>query len=152
MSDYQAVYVSVRRVAEKCSLTPEDKGVSGTYSVQVARGLKPCRMASAALDAFHENVAIDDLDAFEITVVDPVSGIAVEQDGGAEAYSMGRYARDVNYIGKTLRSYVATMSPRHGHAEIAVHAKSRAVALECLESLRGSKLVRAGKIRVKRIR
>jgi len=74
-------------IAEGTAGDREDQGVPGVYGVEVDAGLDAGDRASAALDIFHENVAVGTLDSFTFSVADGDGNRLVE--GDAKGYSLG---------------------------------------------------------------
>ena len=72
--------------------TDDDAEVEGLYEVDLGtagEGLPLPKLASAALDVFHESIAIDCLDDFDIDVVGP-DGSVIEEDPDHSPYSWGK--------------------------------------------------------------
>lgn len=92
MADYIELAIAAVNVIPRKDLGSDDQDVPGTYSVMVQKGLAEPRLASAALDAFHEANAVDSLDDFTFIVFDPASGRVVEEDPEHESYSAGHLA------------------------------------------------------------
>lgn len=62
------VYVSVEPVVDLAELSNEDADVPGIYLVKVGRDVPIDHLANAALDVFHENIAVGALDNFSFKV------------------------------------------------------------------------------------
>lgn len=89
-SSGRKTYLVVALACSAATLQEIDQHVAGVYSVEVSSDCPS--PATAALDAFHESVAIDCLDDFEIHVVDLEAGRLIDEVEGAESYSMGSQA------------------------------------------------------------
>lgn len=82
------LFVSVRQVSLELD-APDDHDAAGAYAVQFnvdVSGLSDAKRASMALDIFHAHQGIDNLDDFDIAVVD-ADGNVIEQDLDHEDYS-----------------------------------------------------------------
>jgi len=65
-----------------------DADVAGGYIVSFdASGVAPNNLANAALDVFHESVAVKELESFDFYVLDPRQEHKVLEEGDAESYS-----------------------------------------------------------------
>jgi hypothetical protein len=96
--DYQEVFVAAIPAVPLQDLDSEDQTVPGTYSVQVQQGLGDSSIASVALDVFHENNPVGNLDDFEFIVFDPQTGKTLTEDGTKESYTMGSYGRCLSRV------------------------------------------------------
>jgi hypothetical protein len=83
------LYVLAKTDAESlCFLDPDDLLVPGVYEVWVRPGLSDAMAVRCAVAGFHRTVPISDLDAFALSVIDPVTGVLsageldnLEEDG-----------------------------------------------------------------------
>lgn len=80
--------VNAANATPKRRMERDDLGVVGIWSVEVDAGIDPAARAEAALDVFHESVAVDVLDDFEFDVVDPESARVLARDFDHESYSL----------------------------------------------------------------
>lgn len=62
------------------NLTEEDESVPGIYEVAVKPHAKPGVMLWAALEAFHQKTGIEELDDFDIDVIDPATGAVFDHE------------------------------------------------------------------------
>lgn len=72
----------------------EDSGVTGVYSVSVPYTLGETIWANVALDIFHTNVAVGNLDNFWFVVYDPETGVVLEEAPGVQPYSHAHECKD----------------------------------------------------------
>jgi len=98
MSDYIEVAIAAINTVAKTKLDEEDRTVPGVYNVLVPKGLSDKTMASIALDAFHEECAVGELDNFEFYVLDPATHRVLEEDEDHESYTKGHLARNLQLI------------------------------------------------------
>lgn len=110
MTDYVKVGIAVIPVLY--DVDPEDQQAIGIHFVDVKKGLRPDTMASAALDVFHENVAIGMLDDFEFAVFNPETGRVIPEDPDHESYSMSHFGE---------YSHQATETPPVFYGSIEIH-------------------------------
>lgn len=102
MSDYiEVTLAAVNRVA-KAKLSKDDQHVPGMYSVWVQKGLSETTMTAAALDAFHQECPVSELDDFDFYVLDPASQRVLEEDAEIESYTNGHLARNPQLISDKL--------------------------------------------------
>ena len=78
--------VKVRAAVPDTQLDPEDALVAGDYPITVKAGLTLAKSASVALDQFHRDIPIANLDSFDIEVADE-HGFPVPEDPDHEGYS-----------------------------------------------------------------
>lgn len=74
----------------------EDEHVPGVYAVEVDTNLVDGQAACAALEAFHRHIGIEEVDAFEIAVLD-ADGRSIPDDEhcpGVDAVFLGRVEND----------------------------------------------------------
>jgi len=110
MADYTALAVAAVNLITKPKLEEEDRHVPGVYSVMVPKGLSDKTMASVALDAFHSECPVSDLDDFAFVVFDPISCKVLDEDENHESYSKDHLARNLQRIGDRLpRFYSVTV-------------------------------------------
>ena len=81
------------------SVDEQDTDVAGRYYCQVPNDIDDKTACSAALDAFHETVAVHVLDDFEFTVFDPTSQEFLEEAEDTEGYTNSGIAKFVEKIG-----------------------------------------------------
>lgn len=74
-----------------------DQDVAGIYSVSVDSGLSQGIQSGVALDVLHDNLPIKVLDDFNITVIDPVTGMELSE---AHDYEHGSQRSAGRYNGK----------------------------------------------------
>lgn len=86
-ADQVEVLIEVALTAATAS-DAEDAHVAGTYLIRLDTRLPRKKWASAALDVFHESVAIGVLDDYEFTVRERETNAALEQDPLHEDYSL----------------------------------------------------------------
>lgn len=101
---WRTLFVYARQIEDETS-SVEDSNVSGIYSVAVPSYFSDGKAVSAALDAFHNTIAIKVLDDFEFTVKGPKHDILVESEDH-EPYSLNNYVGEV-YFEKPLQSQAA---------------------------------------------
>ncbi len=87
--------IAVSNCVSEDELSSDDLGVAGTYRVTVAAGLATTTAVSAALDAFHKEIAIDCIDDFIIWPFDLQNNRILDQDESAEAGSNLHHASSV---------------------------------------------------------
>lgn len=73
----------------------DDRDVPGEYEIDLPDGAT--HVASCALDSFHEDIAIKNLDEFEIWVEDQDGNVIEEEDDGPDSYE-SEYRGDVYKI------------------------------------------------------
>jgi hypothetical protein len=83
-------------------LEPEDRDIAGTYAVQVADDVPLTQVASAALDGFHDHVAVGMLDDFLFTVHDADTGALLGETVDHDDYSLKHKCRNIEKISETL--------------------------------------------------
>lgn len=91
--------VEVQVHAELCGsdeLGDDDRDVPGIYAVRVDAALPAHQMASAALDAFHSTVPVDELERFSLRVT--LDGRDLDEDPAHDSYSLSSRARVVEKI------------------------------------------------------
>lgn len=97
---WRILSVYVEQVMEK--VTALDQDVAGIYSVEVDATLSDAQAASAALDRFHDKIAIKDLEAFCITVKD--WNTILREDPNHQSYSLDHRARNVWFLAPFMES------------------------------------------------
>lgn len=90
MSDTEE-QVKVYVVAEGVPTDDEDDSVPGAYLILVDTSLPAERYANAALDCFHEEVAVGNLDDFTFRVINE-NGEELFAADEVESYELGDYA------------------------------------------------------------
>ena len=109
MPDQIDIGIAVSNCVGESELCSEDQGLAGTYRVEVVGGLTPAAAVSAALDAFHSNVAIGNLDDFIIWPFDPTTSRILDQDETHEPGSKLNCALSVEKVDSMiLRGYRVT--------------------------------------------
>jgi hypothetical protein len=81
----KTVTVIAKQVSKKLD-SNEDRGVAGEYPVRLDDGVSDEELAGVALDVFHDNIAVANLDDFEFSVVD-AKGKEIAEPDGYESYS-----------------------------------------------------------------
>lgn len=76
----------------------EDLEVPGLYEVLVASDLSDAHAASCAFDGFHNTIAINELDGFTYTVLDPMTGKVMESDDEINDYELTHRCRGVRLL------------------------------------------------------
>ncbi len=110
MADYIALAIAAVNLVSKPNVAAEDLHVPGVYSVAVPKGLSEKTMASVALDAFHSECPVSNLEDFAFAVFDPISCKVLDEDENHESYSKGHLARNLQRIGDRLpRFYSVTV-------------------------------------------
>ena len=140
MPDRIGIGIAVSNCVSEGELCPEDQGVAGTYRVDVVAGLPIEIAVSAALDAFHNRVEIDNLDDFIIWPFDPITNRILEQHQSAEAGSNLQHALSVEKVDSIiLRGFRVTafdgMEDENGSKELG--------AIDFVASSRGDSLKRS---------
>lgn len=76
----------------------EDLEVPGLYEVLVASDLSDTQAANCALGGFHDMIAINWLDAFIISVLDPTTGEVMERDDEMDNHELTYRCRGVRLL------------------------------------------------------
>lgn len=76
----------------------QDLEVPGLYEVLVASDLSDEHAANCALGGFHGTIAINWLDAFIITVLDPTTGEIMERDDEMDNHELTHRCRGVRML------------------------------------------------------
>lgn len=76
----------------------EDLEVPGLYEVLVASDLSDEHAANCALGGFHNTIAINELDGFTYTVLDPVTRKVMEGDDEINDYELTHRCRGVRLL------------------------------------------------------
>ena len=88
----KTVWVKVK-IQDGCE---DDDGAVGIWQIELNGDLEPGIAAGAALDVFHESVAIDCLDYYEIVALDPSTHVEIDE---ADDYKRGSCCGG-NLVGK----------------------------------------------------
>lgn len=94
MADYIGVAVAAVNLVPVAELGVLDQGVPGVYVMMLPKGLPIATLASAALDVFHSNLPVDNLDDMEFFAFDPETGLVLEEGDDHESYSLSNLGRD----------------------------------------------------------
>ena len=81
-------------------LHPDDTAIKGRYLINIPSNFTPEQMASIALDTFHTQFGISQLDDFTFTVIDGSRGVEIGEEEDAEPYQWEYLGLTVDYIGE----------------------------------------------------
>jgi hypothetical protein len=79
-------------------LHPEDEHVQGVYLMEVQEWLGPEYKASAALDRFHSELPVKELDNFQFFVFNADTGMVMEPDENEMDYALIKSARFIDKV------------------------------------------------------
>lgn len=89
----------------------DDEHVLGVYAFEVDASAEPSEAVSAILDEFHRRIGIEELDAFDIAVVDPQGRHQVDEEpSGVAAIFAGRVETTASTVAR-VRSPEAHRPP-----------------------------------------
>lgn len=96
------VLVLATPLQPKSDLHHYDKNVGGTYEVELMDDLAPEDIPSAALDGFHDSIAVKVLDDFNFTVHDADTGVQLHESGEHDDYELAGECSSVTQISELL--------------------------------------------------
>lgn len=79
--------VKVTPKIARCDLDPDDQELEGSYDIELFDHVPEDRWGNAALDVFHDRVAVSVLEDFEFDVAHP-SGVPVRFRDDVENYAL----------------------------------------------------------------
>ena len=90
----RVVTINIEPLVPIDKLDPEDAELSKAYMVSLDDSVTQEQIADAALDVFHDNIAINELENFELTVL--FNGETLEPDPEHDSYSLSGSGKIVN--------------------------------------------------------
>lgn len=99
-STHRLVYIHLTSLSLSPSyVSCDDWQAFGLWGVVVPRSIPSTLAANAALDVFHWQVSIKDLDAVDWSVWDAITGHDLERDEEVDWYTFDEEAAQVHFVG-----------------------------------------------------